>query len=104
MTMICKRAWKLVMSPVSLIIKLLRARYYFTSDYFASSVGHIPSYVWRAIWSEKEIVQRGFKWSIDTCTNILIWDHHWIQSGQPIEQPHVMRSVMQNLTVSDLLI
>ena len=66
MAMIGKEAWKLVTSPNSLIIKLLKAKYYPRSDYFGAAADHNPSYVWRGLWKVKEMVRRGFQWSIGT--------------------------------------
>jgi hypothetical protein len=66
MAMAGKQAWKLVYSPESLITRLLKAKYFPRSDYFGASIGHNPSYVWCSIWSVKDLIRRGFQWSIGT--------------------------------------
>jgi hypothetical protein len=65
--MLGKQAWKMVTHPGTLITKLFKAKYFPNSDFFGSSIGHNPSYVWRSIWSAKIIVQEGCKWNIGTC-------------------------------------
>jgi hypothetical protein len=61
MAMLGKQAWKLLTHPDSLITRLLKARYYPSSDYFSARVGHNPSFVWRSLWSVMEVVENGFQ-------------------------------------------
>nr|ABN08570.1 WW/Rsp5/WWP [Medicago truncatula] len=103
MAMLGKQAWKILTHPKSMITRLFKARYFPTSDYFAARSGHNPSYVWRSIWSVKSVLQNGFRWSIGTGTNILVWDPFWIQNGYSIPPPLEMNHAMANLKVADLL-
>jgi len=75
MAMVGKQAWKLVSSPKSLITRLLKAKYFSRSDHFGASIGHNPSYVWCSIWSVKDVIRRGFHWSIGTGEHIPVWDN-----------------------------
>jgi len=103
MAMIGKEAWKLVTSPNSLIIKLLKAKYYPRSDYFGAAADHNPSYVWRGLWKVKEMVQRGFRWSIGTRESISVWHQPWLGNQDhlmPISELHAMWS---ELKVANLL-
>jgi len=104
MAMLGKQAWKLITNPDSLITRLLKARYFPTSDFFASQVGHNPSYVWRSIWNVKVVIQNGFKWSIGSGTSISVWDPHWIRSGYTITPLAMINPAMANLCVADLLV
>ncbi|CAJ2647435.1 unnamed protein product [Trifolium pratense] len=91
--MLGKQAWNLVTKPSSLITKLLKARYFPKCDFFDSSIGHNPSYVWRSIWSSKSVVQGGCKWSIGTGENISIWEQNWLKEGMSIPIPSDMQHV-----------
>ena len=82
MAMVGKQAWTLVSSPESLITCLLKAKYYPQSDYFGARIGHNPSYVWRSIWSAKDVIRRGFQWSIGTGEHIPVWDHPWLNNHE----------------------
>jgi len=75
MAMVDKQTWKLVSSLESPITRLLKAKYFPQSDYFRASIGHNPSYVWCSIWSAKDVIRRGFQWSIGTGEHIPVWDH-----------------------------
>jgi hypothetical protein len=103
MAMLGKQAWKILTHPESLITRLIKARYFPTSDYFAARSGHNPSYVWRSIWSVKSVMQNGFRWSIGTGTNISVWDPFGMRNGYSIPPPLEMNHAMANLKVADLL-
>jgi hypothetical protein len=49
LAMIGKQASNLITKPESLITKLLKAKYFPKCDFFDSSIGHNPSFVWRSI-------------------------------------------------------
>lgn len=41
-----------------------------------SRIGQNPSYIWHSTWSFKHVVKRGYKWCIETGSNIPLWDHN----------------------------
>jgi len=104
MAMLGKQAWKLLTHPDSLITGLFKARYFPSSDYLASSIGHIPSFVWRSVWSVKAVVENGFQWSIGSGTNISVWNPSWIRGNYSIPRPADMNLAMASLKVSDLFV
>jgi hypothetical protein len=104
MAMVGKQAWKLVSSPESLITRLLKAKYFPRSDYFGASLGHNPSYVWRSIWSAKDVIRRGFQWSIGTGERIPVWDHPWLSNAARILPSTRQHLDWPSMTVSDLLV
>ena len=102
MAMLGKQAWKILTQPDSLITKLFKAKYFLNSDYFTARVGHNPSYVWKSLWSVKDVVRNGFKWSIGTGTRISVWDPSWISNNYSIPQPPLMNPALADVKVSDL--
>jgi hypothetical protein len=104
MAMVGKQAWKLVSSPESLITRLLKAKYFPQSDYFGASIGYNPSYVWRSIWSAKDMIRRGFQWSIGTGEHIPIWDHPWLNNATRILPSTHHHLGWSSITVSNLLV
>jgi len=61
--------------------RLFKAKYFLRNDYFGASIGHNPSYVWRSIWSVKDVIRRGFQWSIGTGELIPVWNHPWLSNA-----------------------
>ena len=101
--MIGKQAWKLVTSPNSLITRLLKAKYYPRSDYFGASVGHNPSYIWRGLWRVKEMVCRGFQWSIRTGEYISVWHQPWLGNQEQLTPVTEFHNMWSELKVANLL-
>jgi len=54
---------------------LLNDKYFPQGDYFGVGICHSPSYVWRSIWSVKDVIWWGLHWIIGTEEQIPIWDH-----------------------------
>jgi len=104
MAMVGKQAWKLVSTPESLITRLLKAKYFPRSDYFGASIGHNPSYVWRSIWSAKDVIRRGFQWNIGTSEHIPDWNHPWLGNAARIVPSTHHHLEWAHITVSDLLV
>jgi hypothetical protein len=104
MAMFGKQAWKLISSPESLITRLLKAKYFSRSDYFGVSIGHNPSYVWRSIWSAKDVIRRGFQWSIGTGEHIPVWYHPWLSNAARILPSTHHHLEGPSIRVSDLLV
>ena len=82
MAMVGKQAWKLVSDPESLVTRLLKAKYFPQGDYFGAGIGHNPSYVWRSIWSVKDVIRRGLHWCIGTGERIPVCDHPWLFNAE----------------------
>lgn len=36
------------------------------------------------IWSAKDVIRRGFQWSIGTGDHISVWDHPWLYNAAQI--------------------
>lgn len=102
MAMIGKQAWKLVSNPDALITKLLKAKYYPQSDYFDASIGHNPSYVWRGLWTVRESVKRGMKWSIGTGDNISVWQQPWLPDQTCLTPTTELQEMWADLKVAHL--
>ena len=46
-------------TPNTLVARLFKAKYFPHGSYLSSSLGSNPSFVWRSVWSAKEVVNRG---------------------------------------------
>ncbi|CAJ2636477.1 unnamed protein product [Trifolium pratense] len=104
MAMLGKHAWNLITRPSNLVTKLLKAKYFPNCDFFESSIGHNPSYVWRSIWSSKSLVKGGCRWTIGTGEHINIWEQHWLKEGMPLTTPSDMQQFGDITKVKDLML
>jgi len=56
LAMLGKQGWKLHTEPDSLVSRIFKARYFPSTSYLTSNLGHSPSYVWRSILRARFIV------------------------------------------------
>lgn len=49
-TLLSKQFWRLMENPSSLVIRILKSKYFSTTDVLHSSLQQTSSSVWRAIW------------------------------------------------------
>lgn len=54
--MLGKQCWKLMTTPQSLVVRILKARYYPRSAFTDATLGFNPSYTWRSIMATKHVV------------------------------------------------
>jgi hypothetical protein len=57
-----KLGWKLFAEPLSLVIRILKARVFSIRDFLNANIRHEPSYVWQNILSSKELDIKGIRW------------------------------------------
>ena len=62
--MLAKQAWRILSNPSSLVARVLKARYFPTSDLLNAKLGSSPSYSWRSIHSSLEIIRCGIRWRV----------------------------------------
>ncbi|XP_075669906.1 putative mitochondrial protein AtMg00310 [Castanea sativa] len=55
--MLPKQAWRILSNPTSLVARDLRSKYFPTSDVLSAKLGCSPSYSWRSIHSNLEVIK-----------------------------------------------
>ena len=70
--MLGKQVWKLLTRPESLVTKILKARYFPRTAVNEAKLGHNPSFVWRSIVAEKDVVVNGSRIQIENGQQVLI--------------------------------
>lgn len=77
-TLLGKQFCRLHCYPSSLLARVLKSRYFTDSSIRKAKVGVNPSYGWRSIWSSRDILVKGSRWSIGNGNSIRIWDNAWL--------------------------
>ena len=72
------QGWRLLMNPNSLVARVNKAKYYPHGDVLNACLGSRPSYAWRSIMQELEVVKRGTRWRVGNGRLIHIWDDKWL--------------------------
>jgi len=76
--LLAKQGWRLLMSPDSLVCKLLKARYFSSCGFLDAKLGSNPSYIWRSILTGQALLKEGVVRRIGDGTETLIWGVPWL--------------------------
>lgn len=80
-TVLSKQGWKIQTDVDSLVTRLFKAKYFAHTDFFGENIGTNTSYVWRSIFSAKNVVNHGARWCIGTSARIPLMGHPWLLNG-----------------------
>jgi ribonuclease HI len=103
MAMVAKQGWKFISKPNSLVARVYKARYFPNSSFFASNLGHNPSYAWSSIWKSRHVTLNGCRWRIGDGTKINIMHEPWLrkEDGKWLQSPQ--EQGVANLCVNQLM-
>ena len=87
-----------------MVARLFKAKYFPHGSYLSSSLGCNLSFVWRSVWSEKEVVNRGIRWRVGDGKSIYVWRDAWVCDFPGFRVGTTLASDLDNLKVSDLLL
>lgn len=73
-----KHGWRLMMNPNSLCSRVLKARYFPSSDFMSATAPKSSSAIWRAIIAGKEALSTGLLKRVGSGTSVSIWEDKWI--------------------------
>ena len=78
LALLAKQGWLLQVGHDSLVYKVLKAKYFPSSDFVHASLGNNPSYTWRSIMAAQELVKNGLRWRVGNGENIRVWSDEWL--------------------------
>ncbi|XP_019192832.1 PREDICTED: uncharacterized protein LOC109187166 [Ipomoea nil] len=81
LALLAKQGWRLLINPGSLVSKLLKAKYYPTTNFLEAKTGNNPSYLWRSIIAGQEVLRRGVARRIGDGGNTKIWEWGWLSDN-----------------------
>ncbi|KAG8484742.1 hypothetical protein CXB51_023731 [Gossypium anomalum] len=82
-----KQVWRILSQPNCLLAKVLKARYYPSSDLLSAKIESYPSFTWRSICSARELMVEGLRgvqnleglvWRVGSDDQINIWNDYWL--------------------------
>ncbi|OVA08900.1 hypothetical protein BVC80_901g19 [Macleaya cordata] len=100
--MIARNAWRLVEEPNSLWGRMLKTKYFRTSDFLQSKCPSSASWAWRCLHTIKEKIKPFITWIVGDGKFIDPWCDRWIPDiGVPSPKPNTIPD--QTLKVADLI-
>lgn len=80
-SLLAKQGWCLLQNPNSLLAKVLKGKYYYSSNFLDSSLKNGALYIERSIWLAKKTLINGLCWKVGSGNNISIHNDAWIPSS-----------------------
>lgn len=71
--LLAKQGWRLINFPNSLLARVLKTKYYPSSDFLSAQLGNLPSLTWKSVWSAKGLLEKGLCWRVGKGDHISIW-------------------------------
>ncbi|XP_048622593.1 uncharacterized protein LOC106430409 [Brassica napus] len=103
LALLAKQLWRLVQFPDSLVVRVLRGRYYRLSSPLRVNAATGPSYVWTSISAARNLLLLGIRQKIHSGYEVKVWEDPWIPTN-PARLAAPMAPVMHpNMRVSDLI-
>ncbi|KAH1107407.1 hypothetical protein J1N35_011175 [Gossypium stocksii] len=94
--------WRLITYPNSLLARVLKAKYYPSTDFLNARLRNLPSLTWRNIWSARGLLEKGLCWRVGKGDRISIWEDLWLPGNEGENLQHLRRNADIEL-VSDLI-
>ena len=76
--MLAKQGWRILTNPNSLMAQVYKAKYFPHDEVLNSKKGSNPSYAWRSIHNNHEVIRKGTRWRVGNGQRIHIWDDKWL--------------------------
>ncbi|XP_058766177.1 uncharacterized protein LOC131639728 [Vicia villosa] len=80
--MVAKQGWFLMNNPQVLVSRIFKARYFSRTSFLDVTLGYNPSFVWKSVWKEREVLKLGYRWSIGDGNSIKVMSDSWLRGSR----------------------
>ena len=99
-----KQGWNLLTKPHTLVARVFKEKYFPSGDYLSSNLGSNPSFIWKSIWSAKEVVKLGYRMRIGSGEITSVWNDPWVRQLPNFRVQSMIMQGLEDLKVFDLLL
>ncbi|XP_074372587.1 uncharacterized protein LOC141713189 [Apium graveolens] len=78
--LLSKQYWKLIHEPLSLLARMLKAKYYLNTSFLQADRKGGASYTWSGIWEAKEEMKKGLRWVVGDGKSIRVVHDRWLRT------------------------
>ncbi|XP_041020459.1 uncharacterized protein LOC121262108 [Juglans microcarpa x Juglans regia] len=101
--LLAKQDWRIIQQPHSLAARVLKAKYFYRSDFLRGKVGSNASYLWRSFMAAKQVLQEGLVWRIGNGEAVNIWHDRWIPCPSTFKVQSPLKEGYEGRLVSTLI-
>lgn len=78
LALLAKLSWRIITSPDSLWVRVLKSRYFPNSNFMTARQGASPSCIWNSILASRHLIDKGMLSQIGNGVDTSIWRDNWI--------------------------
>lgn len=60
------------------MMRVFKAKYFYTTTFTHAKLGSDPSFIWRSMGEAANELREGFRWKVWDCKNIRVWNDPWL--------------------------
>ncbi|KAL0284756.1 UNVERIFIED_CONTAM: hypothetical protein Sradi_7189600 [Sesamum radiatum] len=103
LAMLAKQVWRIIMKPDALLSRILKHKYFSSTDVFQAVAGSGCSFTWRSIISARNMVSAGFRWQVGNGHSVKIRTDKWVPRPWTFKVLTAQNTLGWDATVSELL-
>lgn len=103
LALLAKQSWRIILNPEAAWVKILKARYFPTTDFLHATKGSRPSWAWVSLLEGITAMMKEARFQIFIGANMNKWNDVWIPSCEPgpvqtlLPIPHQAPQLVQEL-------
>lgn len=101
--MMAKQGCRFLQNSNSLADKVLRAKYFPTTNFLKKKLGSNPSYFWQSILFARPLLEDGLLWRIGNGETVSIWTNKWLPSHNTFKSQNSIRFLQANTKVCNYI-
>ncbi|XP_019172094.1 PREDICTED: uncharacterized protein LOC109167528 [Ipomoea nil] len=78
LALLAKQGWRILANPLSLVSRILKARYFPSVNFLDAPLGHNPSYIWRSIRASQDLLRKGVMRRVSDGKDTAVWGQPWL--------------------------
>jgi hypothetical protein len=103
LVLLAKQGWLFLHAPDSLASRIIKEKYYPNESFMQARLGSRPSYAWRSIFHDWEVLEKGLVWRIGNGEQIHIWGNKWLSTPSTFAVQSPVRVLPSSAQVVDLI-
>ncbi|KAK3183014.1 hypothetical protein Dsin_030300 [Dipteronia sinensis] len=96
-----KQAWMILNDPETLAARVLKAKYFRTSNFLSASTKVSCSHMWRSLIWGRDLLVKGLRWGVGDGNKIRVFKNQWIP--RPISFKPITTDPRNDVKVADIL-